>query len=394
MEDANKSDWADDSNIPLSEFYDKKPSNLDYTMIPNWLRKFSPGTDGVFFQDDVLLVMRQDKDTSTVLSAVEDDRIYIGILQQYEMSRLSDLARPPDLREVDMSLPGVLEVFMKDIIERIWEVVVPPTLKPQMVNICDDFIRSYCLSRTLADGSGSGSPALSALSSAEVFATRVQKALVIATTLKTCFKMKDNPKFQYILEYPDLEPFNTKATENSIGLMHNRVREWDLEAAAKIEVERLKKLQEEQRYEVESDLAELEAEELKFEMERELAEEKAAADAEIRDQIAAGLIPDPEKEKLANGKAEEPEFEFDEDGNRIQKIVAVKFREEVEEVRTDIIGGGNGNLNSDKPVALGYLKLTDTQLADAAGVLLQAENRHKIMTRRSLRERILFMNIK
>lgn len=393
--------FVDEATLSVGAFFDVVPSNMDYVTMPKWLRKFSPGTDGVFFQDDVLLVLRQDPDTQGVIRTLEDDTIYLGILQEYEKSRLSDLSRPANLREVDLSLPGVIEVFVKDIIEKIWDNVVPAHLKPKMVNLCDDFIRSYCLSRTLSTGDGSGQPLMTALSNGQEFAKRVQKALVIATTLKTCFKMKDMRKFQYILEYPEVIPFDEKANNSDLLVKFNRKFEWDLEAEKEAEEARKKAAAENfQQEEYESDMEELEKEEAEFERRRELAEEEAERKAEEAEKIANGEMEDPEKvarEEAVQKALEEKDddsIKFDEDGNIIKKFVApvAAFKEEEEAPRTDIVGGGTGKLEEEITKSFGYNKLTAAQLVEAAKQVQNAQTKHKVLINRSLRERLTFLS--
>lgn len=394
-----------DEKAPLSEFYERPPSNLDYAVLPHWLKSFSPGTDGVFIQDDVLLVMRQDPDTKAVADSIEGDEIFMKILQQYEKSRLSDLSRPPELREVDMSLPGVLEVFVKDIVERIWAEVVPSALKPRMVNICDDFIRSYCLSRCLTlEG-----PYMQALSSGEQFAVAMQKALVLATTLKTCFKMKDQEKFKYVLNYPEQTPFNMGPTESDLLKLHHRRFDWQDE---KEEKERKAReaagptgygtRESENKYEPESDMEELEAEEAEVErkqqeeeerLERE-EEERQAAEEAAEEKRRLG-VEDEEEKKVV--EINEDDFEFDEDGNRkASKVVPVAaFKAEEEKPRDDIVGGGTGELEKKvEEKLLGYDELNDEQLHLASKTIMAAKIKHKVLTRRAMKDRLVFLQTK
>ena len=394
-----------DEAAPLSEFYERPPSNLDYVVLPQWLKSFSPATDGVFIQDDVLLVMRQDPDTKAVADSIEGDEIFMKILQQYEKSRLSDLSRPPELREVDLSLPGVLEVFIKDIIERIWQEVVPSSLKPRMVSLCDDFIRSYCLSRCLTlEGTY-----LEALSSGEKFAIGLQKSLILATTLKTCFKMKDMEKFKYILSYPDQIPFNLGPTENDLLKVHNRRFDWQEEKEAKEKKAReaagpggYGTGEDDQKYEPESDMEELEAEEEEYERKQEEEEERLEREEEERQRLEEEeeekrrLGIEDEAQEKASVEVDEDEFEFDEDGNRKASKVApvAMFKVEEEKPRADIVGSNAAEVEKKVEEKLGYDELKSDQLMQAGQTIMAAKIKHKVLVHRSLRDRLVFLQTK
>ena len=90
-----------------------------HLQVPRWLLKFAPGnTKGVFLQDEVTLVMRQQPEFRDVLRVIEDDEMFIRISQLYESSRLSELSRPAETREIDMEIPGVVELFLGDLMDR------------------------------------------------------------------------------------------------------------------------------------------------------------------------------------------------------------------------------------------------------------------------------------
>ena len=176
---------------------DGAPSIVDYLQIPDWLEKFFPSHEGVFVQDDILLYMRQDPDTREVLKQLEGDEVVVKGVELYERSRLSELSRPPDLREVDMDGPGVVSLFLKDLVDRYWEEAVADDIKPFLVPIRDDFLRAFILSRALPE------PA-SQLAAADKFARGMQHALVLAVSLKLSMDMSlHNPKkYQEIMERP------------------------------------------------------------------------------------------------------------------------------------------------------------------------------------------------
>ena len=129
----------------------ERPTPYDYVYLPEWVLKYFPSQDGVFAQDEVLLWMRQNEKTARILRILEGDKLVGKVIELYERSRLSELSRPPDLREVDMDVPGVTEAFVKDLIEKIWQDVVPGEVKPFLVPVDDDFMRSFILSRAIPD---------------------------------------------------------------------------------------------------------------------------------------------------------------------------------------------------------------------------------------------------
>jgi hypothetical protein len=177
-----------------------KPTYSDFISLPEWFMKFCPCTPGVFVQDEVILVMRQDPHYQEFLTMLEEDS---SLLQEYrkayESSRLSELSRPQDLREVDMSVPGILEMFLENIIEKIWNTVLPPLLKGKLFTLTDDFIRSYCLSRSFADIQTS-------LSSSLAFAKAIRSMLFSCALLFLACKMATGPerqRWEYILRTPE-----------------------------------------------------------------------------------------------------------------------------------------------------------------------------------------------
>jgi hypothetical protein len=141
------------------------------------MEKFFPSHDGVFAQDEVLLFMRQEPDTKDILKQLEDDVVVARGIELYERSRLSELSRPPDLREVDMAAPGVVGIFLRDLVDRYWAEVVPEDVKPALVPLNDDFMRSFLLSRAMPDPP-------TQLASADLFAKAMQQALVLSVSLK------------------------------------------------------------------------------------------------------------------------------------------------------------------------------------------------------------------
>lgn len=67
-----------------------------------------------------------------------------------EKSRLSELSRPADLREVDCSDESVVALFAKELAFKVWHRVVPTHVKERAFSLCDDFIFSFCMSKVIS----------------------------------------------------------------------------------------------------------------------------------------------------------------------------------------------------------------------------------------------------
>jgi len=173
-----------------------RPSPFDYIDLPEWISKYIPSRDGVFAQDEVLLWMRENKITSRTLAILEGPQVFGKIIELYENSRLSELSRPEDLREVDMSLPGVTGRFVKDLMDRLWKEVIPDETKSLLVPVNDDFLRSFLLARAMPNTEES-------LASADKFASGIQYALVLAVSMKISLTMVEDPRYKHILAEPD-----------------------------------------------------------------------------------------------------------------------------------------------------------------------------------------------
>ena len=300
---------------------DNRPSLVDYVQIPHWLQKFFPSHEGVFVQDDILLIMRQEPDTRDILRQLEgEDVVRMGV-ELYERSRLSELSRPVDLREVDMDAPGVVSLFLKDLVDRYWDEVVPENVKPCLVPLYDDFLRSFILSRALSDPD-------TQLAAADTFARGMQYALVLSVSLKISMdlSLNDPKRYEEIMNKP------TEA-EDAIQMLlrkdkakkdvHDRARFRNPDAYDEAEVdEKVREMEEENaaKNENDSDLEELEEEERQFELnERRKEEEEEAADRleELREKEeeeaeaareAAGLLVEDEDDDDEEEEEVEPEI--------------------------------------------------------------------------------------
>lgn len=330
-----------------ASIYDDKPSYYDYLQLPEWLLKFAPAGDGVFVQDEVIIVMRDDPTLQRVLDVIEGDDIFIHIMQLYEQSRLSELSRPPELREVDMDQPGTIDLFLKDLVARMWEEVVPFEVKPFIISLNDDFVRSFSLSRAMPDHS--------ALASPQLFAKAMQQALRTCCALMLCMKMKDIDRWKYILTIPDGP--TTRA---------NRMAAWDQKVAKAIakgklrdpirfdemalvkEMEAKEAIRSERENEYESDMEDLAKEEKAFQREEEekiaqeeraqrMEDDKAAEEAELADLEPLEEI-DPELDEMMRLRLEAKQvkvklrhYEFQSAKASFEAIIEIIVSEAIEE---------------------------------------------------------------
>lgn len=319
---------------------DNSPSLVDYVQIPKWLQKFFPSREGVFVQDDILLIMRQEPETRDILRQLEGDEIVALGVEIYERSRLSELSRPTDLREVDMDAPGVVSLFLKDLVDRYWDEVVPENVKPFLVPLYDDFLRSFVLSRALPDPK-------TQLAAADAFARGMQHALVLSVSLKISMDLalSDPQRYEAIMNMPSEAEDAIQALlrkDKAKKDAHDRAQFRDTNAYNADEVEQQVREMEELnagKNENDSDLEELEEEERQFELNelRKEAEEEAAERLEeLREQEeeeaeaareAAGLLED-EEEDEEEEEEEEPEI-FDEE------LAAVAAQEQAAKEKED-----------------------------------------------------------
>ena len=310
----------------------ERPSPYDYVYLPEWVLKYFPSQDGVFAQDEVLLWMRQNEKTARILRILEGDRLVGKVIELYERSRLSELSRPPDLREVDMDVPGVTEAFVKDLIEKIWQDVVPGEVKPFLVPVDDDFMRSFILSRAIPDP-------VAQLSNGEAFAKAVQYALVLAVSMKISLSMQEDPRYKYIMEQPDK---SQAAAEYQAGKdaarwkAHERAKiefgdKYDFDTVETLYAEEAAKALEKEGYE--SDLEDLEREERYLEEEADRVEELEEMKERMLDLDEAEAEAREEAETLLDegGSEEEEEEEEEEGGGLVDEEEQEEMRKRKEE---------------------------------------------------------------
>jgi hypothetical protein len=194
------------SPTSISGEYDEwRPGLFDYIELPLWFKKFVPATAGVFVQDEINLVIRQEPHSRKLLDYIENNEdLHRKIRQIYEESKLSELSRPTDLQEVNIHSEGLIEMFLEDLVYQIWE-IVPESLRQRMLPLTDSFVKSFCISRTL------NTDRLKWLSSSEIFLKFVLNTLLATSQLFLATKMSSMTKWKYII---DAEEFPKDVFEN------------------------------------------------------------------------------------------------------------------------------------------------------------------------------------
>jgi hypothetical protein len=199
--------------------------------LPLWMVKLLLPSETVFVQDEILLVMRQSTKTKRILDRIESGEFNQMLIKFYENSRLSELSRPPDLREVDLTIDGIIPIFFRDVINRIWENGLPDEVKGRMLNLTDPFVRAYCFSRAM--------PNMEVLSSAVTFAQAVNHACIMSIAMKTARRMSKNPKYKYLMDIPDPAAVAVAAIEKEEAALEEKKLQIEIEKAEILGVERL-----------------------------------------------------------------------------------------------------------------------------------------------------------
>lgn len=199
--------------------------------LPLWMVKLLLPSETVFVQDEILLVMRQSTKTKRILDRIESGEFATIFIKFYENSRLSELSRPPDLREVDLTIDGIIPIFFRDVVNRIWEYGLPEDVKARMLNLTDPFVRSFCFSRAM--------PNMEILSSATSFAQAVNHACIMSIAMKTARRMSKNPKYTYLMEVPDPAALAVAGIEKEEEELEQKKIELEIEKAEILGVQKL-----------------------------------------------------------------------------------------------------------------------------------------------------------
>lgn len=192
------------------EHDENRPGLFDYIELPLWWTRFTPGTSAVFIQDEVNLIIRQEPNSKKILEIIEkDEEFQNAIRRTYEASRLSELSRPSDLQETDLSIPGVIEICLEEVFVEIWNSNLPEAMKARLLPLWDKFIRSYCIARTLR------SDKMLYLSSSDMFLKLVLHTLLSSAQLFLALKMSAMTRWKHILDLPEFpEDFDRVIAES------------------------------------------------------------------------------------------------------------------------------------------------------------------------------------
>ena len=196
-----KEEIFDDLDLGLPTFY-------DFIQLPEWFRKFSPSLENIFIKDEVLLLIRQNNETKNILNIIEKNEYFNNISNLYNQSRLSELSRPIDLREIDMNITGIIPMFFQNLINKIWLYAIPDEIKSHMFELNDNFILSYCFSYILKNDLN-----YDLFSSDYNFCKIIQYSLILSLILKSAYKMSKLERYLYILKNPDIPILKVQTME-------------------------------------------------------------------------------------------------------------------------------------------------------------------------------------
>jgi hypothetical protein len=180
----------------------ERPGMADLMQLPKWFLRFLPGKKHVFVQDEVLMMVRQEPTAKKFLELLEDNgALKDAAADVYRKSRLSELSRKEEKREVDMSVPGTVEVIFREVMDHIWETVVPGEVKSHMAYLCDDFVRSLCITYALQ-----GKAIRSVFASASSFGAVVHRSFILALQLFMAHKLSKVARYKRIVDLPEFIP--------------------------------------------------------------------------------------------------------------------------------------------------------------------------------------------
>ena len=354
------------------------PTAYDFLQLPDWLVKMSPAMSNgaIFVQDEVLLVMRQFPIVKDIVYRIETaDNLIDDIKASYDRSRLSELSRPEDLREVDMSINGIVPMFFRDLIKQIWENIIPIDLKDFMMPLKDEFVMSYCFSRALKD--------MSLLTSSTSFAESYQYAMLLSLQLKLAQQMTSIDRYKYLIQRDDDVTIRIKALQLKEQIENDKKFRLDCESKAfefalrfadpKVadERDRIRKEEEEKiaawdlaKSQMKKGIMEEEAEERALEAARlKASEDLKVADINYDSDLEA-LNKEEKKDDQSDANSVEKSMEL-EQNNQMNELIQ-KYSNELKQKNG---GGGGGGENKSNKVTNQAKKRTS-----AVAVVEQDEN--------------------
>ena len=217
-----------EATFNYSELDSERPSPVDFLHLPEWLLRFAPASRGVLIRDEVVLWSRQHPLTRKIIDRIDSDDFFGEILVLYEESKLCELSRPLDLREVDVTAPGVSRLNLKELCQRIWESCLTAQYRSRMLNISDDFVISFILSHLR--------PPKTVFSSGIDFAGLMQQVLILSSELFLASEMIHEPTWKkYMASMPEFPVIKRLENESDLEEDPQDVQEdeGDLEAQGK-----------------------------------------------------------------------------------------------------------------------------------------------------------------
>lgn len=197
---------------------------LDHVTLPSWLSKLFPYLspscsfeennqphneetciNDIFIHDEVLFIARQDMTIRDILDKLESDDMYSQLYMIYQASKLSELSRPIDLRDINFKVhdysdvtlhryfplkeDDIIQGFVMNIIKDLWK-DLPMEVKKEMVLLTDEFISSLILSKAIPKSS---------FASGTEFCHGMQFVLKLGVLISFAYKLQENDVLSHIL---------------------------------------------------------------------------------------------------------------------------------------------------------------------------------------------------
>eukprot|EP01033_Poteriospumella_lacustris_P007623 gene7623-5480_t len=237
----------------------------DHVQYPPWFLAYFPAdraaSAAAFCVDEVMLLLRQQPKTLALLRALEAPppasaeaagaeaqaaseggaavsraaqvNYHARFVARYERSRLSELSRPEDLREVDMTSPEVVGAFFYDLVRSVWQEELPNEMKGAMMSLQDPFVVGYIASRAFRppsataaatalttqplddDGGVAVASIRETLQTAQGFARGMRQMCLYAMAMKMARDMSRLRRYEYLTAHA-VDPAVVAVTEREI----------------------------------------------------------------------------------------------------------------------------------------------------------------------------------
>eukprot|EP01041_Mallomonas_annulata_P001601 gene1601-3093_t len=186
----------------------ERPCALDYIQLPPWLTTLSPAMPAIFIRDEIVFKIRNNEQYRAILDHIESNNMFGDIMGQYNRSKLSELSRPVNLREIDISSNESITKSFQNLCEQIWNECLLSEHKNKMFCFADEFVLHYICSHI--------KPSLSILSSPVEFATFFQKIIYFSTLLYFTYDIQNDNYLQHYFKTSEFEPIKTLNDESDL----------------------------------------------------------------------------------------------------------------------------------------------------------------------------------